>query len=778
MVFTVTLSGTSSDEVTVAYATSNGSAISGTDYTAASGTLTITTGNTTGTITVATGNDSTDEPNEDFTMTLSGQSANAGLGSMSSATGTITDNDAEPSVSIDDASGDEGDDVVFTVTLSPASGKQVTVQYSASVESGDSAVSGDFTTVSGGTLTIAAGDTTGTLTITTTEDTVAEGDETFTVELTSAANATLGTLGTATAQGTIVDDEATPSLSIANASATEGSAVVFTVTLSGTSSDDVTVAYATSDGSATTSTTAVGGADYTAASGTLTITTGQTQGTITVATGDDSTDEPNEDFTMTLSGQSDNATLPDGTATGTINDNDNKPRIVIAGASAMEGSALMFAVTLHRGSSSDVTVEYATSNGTATTIASAVGGADYTAASGTLTIDAGDTEGTITVATGDDTTDEENETFTVTLSNQSTNARLPPSNATATGTITDNDTQPNVTIAVGTATAVEEGSGVSFTVTLGAVTAKQVTVVYGTSDGTATDSAGEVGGIDYTTTSGTLTITPGQTEGTVTVATGDDSTDEDNENFTVTLSNSVNATITGGSATGTITDNDNPPGVTVTGVTAAEGSSLSFVVDLDAATAKQVTLQYSTSDGTATTSTSAPGGADYTQASSQTLNITPGQTTATITINTANDTTDEPDEMFTVTLDSATNATLGSMAQATGTITDNDDPPTPTLALAQSSIGENGGSTTVTASLNHSSSQATTVTVTSAAVAPAVAADFTQSGTTLTIAAGLLTSTGTVTLAAVNNDVDAAPKEVTVSGTADNGLGIHGAVQR
>ena len=327
-----------------------------------------------------------------------------------------------------------------------------------------------------------------------------------------------------------------------------------------------------------------------------------------------------------------------------------------------------------------------------------------------------------------------------------------------------------MTIAAGTAI---EGSGVSFTVSLDAVTAKQVTVQYETGDSTAFSDNSQVGGPDYTDTTGTLTITAGDTEGTVTVATGDDSTDEENETFTITLSTRVNAGLgTPGSATGTITDNDDPPGVTVTGDTAAEGSSLSFVVDLDAATAKQVTLQYSTSDGTATTSTSAPGGADYTGASSQTLNITSGQTTATITINTANDTTDEPDEeTFTVTLDSATNATPGSMAEATGTITDNDDPPTPTLALALS-IGENGGSTTVTASLNHPSSQATTVTVTSAAVAPAVAADFTQSGTTLTIAAGLLTSTGTVTLAAVNNDVDAAPKEVTVSGTASNGLGI------
>ena len=764
--FTVTLSATTSDEVTVVYATSNGTAISGTDYTAATGTLAIAADTLTASFTVATTHDTTDETDKTFMVTLSNQSDNATI-TTTTATGTINDNDDPPSLSIAAASGDEGDNVVFTVTLSPASGKQVTVQYSASVEAGDDAGSDDFTTVSGETLTIAAGDTTGTLTIATDEDTLAEGDETFTVKLTSAANAAIGT---ATAQGTIVDDEATPSLSIADASATEGSAVVFTVTLSGISSTPVTVAYATSDDTATTNATAPGGADYTAASGTLTITAGQTQGTITVPTGNDSTDEPNEDFTVTLSGQSDNATLPDGTATGTINDNDDPPGITIAGASANEGSALMFAVTLNRGSTSNVTVQYATSHGTATTSASAVGGADYTAASGTLTIDAGDTEGTITVATGDDTTDEENETFTVTLSNQSANATL--DTGLATGTITDNDSAPNVTIAAGTAV---EGSGVSFTVTLGAVTAKQVTVVYGTGDSTAFSDNSQVGGIDYTTTSGTLTIAPGQTEGTVTVATGDDSTDEDNENFTVTLSNSVNATITGGSATGTITDNDNPPGVTVTGDTAAEGSSLSFVVDLDAATAKQVTLQYSTSDGTATTSTSAPGGADYTGASSQTLNITPGQTTATITINTANDTTDEPDEeTFTVTLDSATNATPGSMAEATGTITDNDDPPTPTLALAQSSIGENGGSTTVTASLNHPSSQATTVTVTSTAVAPAVAADFTPSGTTLTIAAGLLTSTGTVTLAAVNNDVDAAPKEVTVSGTASNELGIGG----
>ena len=96
-----------------------------------------------------------------------------------------------------------------------------------------------------------------------------------------------------------------------------------------------------------------------------------------------------------------------------------------------------------------------------------------------------------------------------------------------------------------------------------------------------------------------------------------------------------------------------------------------------------------------------------------------------------------------------------------------------TLALSSTSIGESGGSTTVTASLDRASGQATTITVSATAVSPATTGDFTLSdNTTLTIAAGDTTSTGEVTITAVDNSVDSANKSVTVSGGASNTHGI------
>ena len=94
--------------------------------------------------------------------------------------------------------------------------------------------------------------------------------------------------------------------------------------------------------------------------------------------------------------------------------------------------------------------------------------------------------------------------------------------------------------------------------------------------------------------------------------------------------------------------------------------------------------------------------------------------------------------------------------------------PVVTLVLSPASISESGGTSTVTATLDMSSTAATTIQVSAAAVSPAVAADFSLSGTTLTIAAGDTTSTGTVMITAVDNNVDAANKSVTVSGTATN----------
>ena len=117
----------------------------------------------------------------------------------------------------------------------------------------------------------------------------------------------------------------------------------------------MTVDYATTDG------TAEEGDDYTATSGTLTFAPGEDAKTIPVPTLEDEMDEGNETFTLDLSNPV-GATIGDGTATGTINDDDEAPVIVIADAEAEEGETAEFTVTLSAITSRTVTVDYATTD--------------------------------------------------------------------------------------------------------------------------------------------------------------------------------------------------------------------------------------------------------------------------------------------------------------------------------------------------------------------------------------------------------------------------------
>ena len=133
----------------------------------------------------------------------------------------------------------------------------------------------------------------------------------------------------------------------------------------------------------------------------------------------------------------------DGAASAEVTGKPGVPTLTIADAKATEGNAVEFTVTLDPASASDVTVAYATTDGTATAASSDADGADYTApeSDAQLTISANQTSGTITIATGDDTVDEDDETFTLTLSTPSSNAELGVQK-TATGTIEDDDTDP------------------------------------------------------------------------------------------------------------------------------------------------------------------------------------------------------------------------------------------------------------------------------------------------------------------------------------------------
>ena len=190
MAITVNLSAISSKDVTVNYVVTGTATGSGTDYVLADGTLTINAGSTSGTITIENiADDSLDEENETVIITLSNPS-NATLGSDNVHTYTINDNDSGPVIdfNITSSSGVESiSSVGLTVDLSEVSGQNVTVDYAVT---GTATGSGTDYTLTDGTLTINAGETSGTITISNiVDDSIAEINETVIVTLSNPSNA-------------------------------------------------------------------------------------------------------------------------------------------------------------------------------------------------------------------------------------------------------------------------------------------------------------------------------------------------------------------------------------------------------------------------------------------------------------------------------------------------------------------------------------------------------------------------------------------------------------
>ena len=688
LTFTVTLNEAATEQVTVDYADAgSGTATSGTDYTAITGgTLTFAVGTTSQTFNVSVTGDTTDEADETVVVTLS-DAANATIGTAT-GTGTITDNDGEPTLSINSPRVTEGDsgskNLTFTVTLSAASGKQVTVDWAEGT--GGTATSGtDYTAITGGTLTFAVGTTSQTFNVSVTGDTTEEPNETVVATLSNAANATIST---ATGTGTIVNDDGV-TVSINSPSVTEGDSgsknLTFTATLNKASTQQVTVNYADAGTG-----TATSGTDYTAITGdTLTFAVGITSQTFNVSVTGDTDEEADETVIVTLSGAT-NATISTATGTGTITDNDGTPSLSINSPSVTEGDSgstnLTFTVTLNEAATEQVTVDYADARtGTATS------GTDYTAITGgTLTFAVGTTSQTFNVSVTGDTTDEADETVVVTLSDAA-NATI--GTATGTGTITDNDPEPSLSINSPSVTEGDSGSkNLTFTATLSAASGKQVTVDWAEgTGGTATS------GTDYTTINGgTLTFAVGTTSQTFNVSVTGDTTDEADETVVVTLSNAANATIGTATGTGTITDNDPEPSLSINSPSVTEGDSgsknLTFTVTLSAASGKQVTVDYGdTGRGTAVP------GTDYTAITDGTLTFAAGTTSQTFNVSVTGDTNGEPNETLRVTLSNATNATIGT-ATGTGTITDDDAPHA--VSLDSPSVEErNSGSRMLTFTL-------------------------------------------------------------------------------
>ena len=419
LMFTVTKTGGTSVSSSVNYATADGTAISGSDYTAASGTLTFAAGETTKTIPVSTIDDNVIESAETVLVNLSSPTNGATI-TTAQGSGTINDNDASFAIG-NAAAVTEGGTLSYTVTKTGGTSGSFSVNYATA---NGSAMAGSDYTAASGTLTFAAGETTKTITVATIDDSVVESAETVLVNLSSPTNG--ATITAAQGSGTINDNDV--AFAISNATgAMEGGTLTFTVTKAGTTSSSYSVNYATANGTATS------GSDYTATSGTLTFLPGDTTKTITVATIDDSVVEPAETVLMNLSAPTGNATITTAQGSATIIDNDVSFAISNA-AAVTEGGTLTFTVTRSGTTSSGFSVNYATASGTATS------GSDFTATSGTLTFLASETTKTITVATIDDSIIESAETMLVNLSSPTGGATI--TTPQGSGTINDNDSGP------------------------------------------------------------------------------------------------------------------------------------------------------------------------------------------------------------------------------------------------------------------------------------------------------------------------------------------------
>ena len=215
--FRIDLSETITQDVTFDYTTSIGASdtAEADDFdpeSAASHTLEA--GSSTGLMAIDLNDDNLYEGDETFTVTISNP-VNASIADAT-ATGTITDDETQPTLEIFDASATEGDDIIFLVDLiGPLTEDDITFNYATSRQSDDNSEADDFTRTTG-TGTIAAGNSAAIITVPTYDDgtngpnSLYEGNETFTFTI---FNPTVAAILHATAKGTILDDEDVPTAS-------------------------------------------------------------------------------------------------------------------------------------------------------------------------------------------------------------------------------------------------------------------------------------------------------------------------------------------------------------------------------------------------------------------------------------------------------------------------------------------------------------------------------------------------------------------------------------
>ncbi|MDF4223485.1 Calx-beta domain-containing protein, partial [Maribacter sp. M208] len=669
------------EDVTVDYATTNGTAIEPGDYSSYTGTVTFNSATTSVNIDVPINDDTIIEPTEDFTITLSNIQSNINVGFLdeqptNTATGTINDNDNIAGTGVaftdDNVIVTEGTDtfarftVTFTGTIAP--GETVTVDYASS---DDSANNPDDYSETVGVITFDENTSSVDIDVPIIDDTYIETVEVFNVILSNVqSNIGVGFVDqqpTNTGTGTINDNDniAGTGISFQNddivVSEADGTATI-NVMLTGRVQGGISLDYTTNNDSA------IEPGDYVRTFGTLNFTGNSDTEVlpITVTIEDDTTIETLESLFVDLSNFSNSlVNINDDQGTISITDNDNIPgttgiSIVQTDVIVTEGPAVIavFDVTLSGNFTTGFDVDFSTAFGSATAT-------DFNAiTNGTISFDGNDNEiKQIEVTILNDDTIEPQEAYTVTL-NSTTNPLVPINNATANGIINDDDA-PNAGegIAVADFNVAEDVAGgtTDFIITYtGPTVQDEFTVDFTITEGTALD------GTDYTVVvaSGNVTFPAGTANNDtqqVEVTIINDNLIEPNEDLTITLTgiSTTLVNIVDGFATGVILNDDNAqPGdgvaftqLTVSeleGNTTADATEITFEVTYTGVipAGETVTVEYTTTIGSADA-------ADFTPING-TLDFTDTVSAHNIVVEVTEETVIEADEEFTVVLSNIT----------------------------------------------------------------------------------------------------------------------------
>ncbi|HEY2992777.1 MAG TPA: Calx-beta domain-containing protein, partial [Methylomirabilota bacterium] len=554
----------------------------------------------------------------------------------------------------------EGGTAVIQVDRTGSKATTVTVDYTATA---GTAAPGDFTAVSG-TLTIAANLSTASFNVPTFGNSTVDGDRTVILSLSNPTNgATLGTIPTATL--TIVNDDALVQFAQPAFTTKEGMAGVITVNRSGALAFPATVGYNVS------ALDARAGIDFTAVSGTLTFLANQTSKTFSVPTFNLPTVDGNRSALLTLFTPPTNSSAvtvlgPQATALLTILDDDKAGIIKLSSATYRGDEGKSVAITIVRQPvgnaplASNVSVSYATSSN-----GSAVAGLDYTATSGTVTFTSPtDVSRTINVPLLLDGIVEGPETFLFSLGSPTMSATL-GSPSTATVTINDVDKGGLVSLSASTYSVSEGAGNISITVKRSGGNAANVSVLFTTSNGTAT------AGDDYGNVSTTVVFGLNETTRSVVIPIFQDTLAEGAETFNVTLSNVQGGATLGNpsSATVTIVDDESAIQFASSLFSAKEGTSGKIDVIRSGALVTTSVVSYNISSLTAVP------GVDFKGPLAGTLTFAPNVTKQSFMIPTVNNTKVDGNRSVLLTLGSPTGgAQLGTNATATFTIVDDDQP--------------------------------------------------------------------------------------------------------